>query len=67
MEQTDAVAVVSEGVYANQVKLFGKWNCDEVEVGDISLQVIICELFQYMPHICVFSVSSVIFDNFVFS
>jgi small subunit ribosomal protein S5e len=39
METTDAVAVVSEGVYANQVKLFGKWNCDEVEVGDISLQV----------------------------
>ena len=35
-----AVDVPSE-IYANQVKLFGKWNCDEVEVGDISLQVFI--------------------------
>jgi hypothetical protein len=35
-----AVDVPSE-IYASQVKLFGKWNCDEVEVGDISLQVII--------------------------
>lgn len=25
--------------YANQVKLFGKWNCDEVNVEDISLRV----------------------------
>ena len=32
--------VVSNEVYANQVKLFGKWNCDEVNVEDISLRVI---------------------------
>jgi hypothetical protein len=31
--------VVSNEVYANQVKLFGKWNCDEVNVEDISLRV----------------------------
>jgi hypothetical protein len=30
---------VESDVYANQVKLFGKWNCDEVSVEDISLQV----------------------------
>ena len=34
-----AVQVVSNEVYANQVKLFGKWNCDEVDVDDISLKV----------------------------
>ena len=34
-----AVTVVSNEVYANQVKLFGKWSCDEVSVEDISLQV----------------------------
>ena len=33
------VAAVSNEVYANQVKLFGKWNCDEVNVEDISLRV----------------------------
>ena len=33
------VATVSNEVYANQVKLFGKWNCDEVNVEDISLRV----------------------------
>jgi hypothetical protein len=32
-------AVVSNEVYASQVKLFGKWNCDEVNVEDISLRV----------------------------
>lgn len=31
---------VSGEVYASQVKLFGKWNCDEVDVDDISLKVI---------------------------
>lgn len=36
---------VSNEVYANQVKLFGKWNCDEVNVEDISLRVIIQSLF----------------------
>jgi len=52
MEKTEAV-VVSEGVYANQVKLFGKWNCDEVEVGDISLQDYIPvkgKAAKYLPH-----------------
>lgn len=34
-----AVQQVSSEVYANQVKLFGKWNCDEVDVDDISLKV----------------------------
>ena len=34
----DALVVSSE-VYANHVKLFGKWNCDEVDVDDISLKV----------------------------
>jgi hypothetical protein len=32
-------AAVTTEVYANQVKLFGKWNCDEVNVEDISLRV----------------------------
>ena len=37
---TEKPAVVStDNVYANQVKLFGKWNCDEVNVEDISLRV----------------------------
>ncbi len=35
----ESAAVVSSEVYANQVKLFGKWNCDEVDVDDISLKV----------------------------
>lgn len=26
--------------YANQVKLFGKWTLDDIEVSDISLQVL---------------------------
>jgi len=34
---------VTTDVYANQVKLFGKWNCDEVNVEDISLRV--CNIF----------------------
>lgn len=32
-------ATGSNEVYATQVKLFGKWNCDEVNVEDISLRV----------------------------
>ena len=39
-----AVEIPSE-IYASQVKLFGKWNCDEVEVGDISLRVNIIFLY----------------------
>ena len=35
---------VTTDVYANQVKLFGKWNCDEVNVEDISLRV--CYLYH---------------------
>ena len=35
----DKAVTVSNEVYANQVKLFGKWSCDEVSVEDISLQV----------------------------
>lgn len=35
---------VSGEVYASQVKLFGKWNCDEVDVDDISLKVILRNL-----------------------
>jgi hypothetical protein len=35
----ETVVAVSNEVYANQVKLFGKWNCDEVNVEDISLRV----------------------------
>ena len=34
-----AEVAVSNEVYANQVKLFGKWNADEVNVEDISLGV----------------------------
>ena len=37
MEQQ--VATSTNEVFANQVKLFGKWNCDEVDVDDISLKV----------------------------
>jgi hypothetical protein len=48
--------VVSNEVYANQVKLFGKWNCDEVNVEDISLRVITfwincLLLFPYFMHL----------------
>lgn len=39
MDKTTKVAEVPSEIYANQVKLFGKWNCDEVGVEDISLQV----------------------------
>ena len=41
-----AVEIPSE-IYASQVKLFGKWNCDEVEVGDISLQVNFYKIFSF--------------------
>lgn len=34
-----AEEAVANEVYANQVKLFGKWNPDEVNVEDISLGV----------------------------
>jgi len=46
------IAVANE-VYANQVKLFGKWNCDEVNVEDISLQDYIPikgKAAKYLPH-----------------
>lgn len=36
-ENWDAVAAVEPP--AVEVKLFGRWNPDEVQVGDISLQV----------------------------
>lgn len=39
MAKEVAVATPSTEVYATQVKLFGKWNCDEVNVEDISLRV----------------------------
>jgi len=48
----DEVAVSSE-VYANQVKLFGKWNADEVNVEDISLGDYIPikgKAAKYIPH-----------------
>ena len=41
-------AVVVNEVYANQVKLFGKWNCDEVNVEDISLRVRIIHSCQLL-------------------
>jgi len=40
-------------VYANQVLLFGKWNCDDVNVEDISLQDYIPikgKAAKYLPH-----------------
>lgn len=39
MSKEVVVATPSTEIYANQVKLFGKWNCDEVNVEDISLRV----------------------------
>lgn len=39
-KETTVATTSSTEVYANQVKLFGKWNCDEVNVEDISLRVI---------------------------
>lgn len=45
-------AVVQE-VSANQIKLFGKWNCDDVSVEDISLQDYIPikgKAAKYLPH-----------------
>lgn len=50
----EVVAVApSNEAYANQVKLFGKWNCDEVNVEDISLRDYIPikgKAAKYIPH-----------------
>jgi len=47
------VAAPSNEVYANQVKLFGKWDCDQVDVDDISLKDYIPikgKAAKYLPH-----------------
>lgn len=47
------VAPTSNEVFANQVKLFGKWNCDEVNVADISLKDYVPvkgKAAKYIPH-----------------
>jgi len=53
MAKEVAVASPSTEVYATQVKLFGKWNCDEVNVEDISLRDYIPikgKAAKYIPH-----------------
>lgn len=53
MAKEVAVATPSTEVYATQVKLFGKWNCDEVNVEDISLRDYIPikgKAAKYIPH-----------------
>lgn len=32
-----------------EIKLFGRWPCDEVQVGDMSLQVHMLILFKTVP------------------
>lgn len=49
----ETTVVSNESGYANQVKLFGKWNCDEVNVEDISLRDYIPikgKAAKYIPH-----------------
>jgi small subunit ribosomal protein S5e len=51
--EVDATTDFNSEVYANQVKLFGKWNCDEVNVEDISLRDYIPikgKAAKYIPH-----------------
>jgi len=53
MSKEVVAATPSTEPYANQVKLFGKWNCDEVNVEDISLRDYIPikgKAAKYIPH-----------------
>ncbi len=53
MTDKAVVQVPSNEVYANQVKLFGKWDCDQVDVDDISLKDYIPikgKAAKYLPH-----------------
>jgi len=53
MTETQVKSAETSEIYANQVKLFGKWNCDEVGVEDISLQDYIPikgKAAKYLPH-----------------
>jgi len=53
MSKEEVVVMESTESYANQVKLFGKWNCDEVNVEDISLRDYIPikgKAAKYLPH-----------------
>lgn len=53
MDSKAVVTVASNEVYANQVKLFGKWDCDQVDVDDISLKDYIPikgKAAKYLPH-----------------
>lgn len=50
MSKEVVAAAPTAEVYANQVKLFGKWNCDEVNVEDISLRVITFNIIAFYAH-----------------
>ena len=45
--------MASDGSYANEIKLFGKWAFDEVEVNDISIEDYVAVKTSnavYLPH-----------------
>jgi len=49
----EGVQPIANEVYANQIKLFGKWTCDDVSVEDISLTDYIPvkgKAAKYLPH-----------------
>jgi hypothetical protein len=43
-DETVAVAAPPPPAELPEIKLFGKWSCDEVQISDMSLQVIFCSL-----------------------
>ena len=47
-DETVAVAAPPPPAELPEIKLFGRWSCDEVQLSDISLQVMITVLLMFL-------------------